>query len=112
MEPLEVFAGPNGVPDNRPLPVGKGRGASFCRAGFTGGVGAAEGVPALAESDFFMGIDIFGVDSFSTSTSMGLEPTMVVGRGNKCGSVCAITGGGLDTMAAGETGADMTDTGC
>ena len=52
MEPLEVFAGPNGVPDNRPLPVGKGGGASFCRTGFTGGVGAAEGVPALAESDF------------------------------------------------------------
>lgn len=78
--PLVVATGPNGVPDRRPLPVGKGGGASFWRA-LTGGVGALDGVPALAESVFFMGTDVLG----SESISMGVGPRSgAAGRGG-CG---------------------------
>lgn len=63
-------AGPKGVPDRSPLPMGSGGGCSLARAGFVGGVGAAE-FDALPESDFFSGAVLRAV-SFSESISMAL----------------------------------------
>lgn len=74
--PLVLATGPKGVPESKPLPVGNGGGASFWRA-LTGGVGALEGVPALAESVFFMGTEVRG----SESISMGAGPRGAAGRG-------------------------------
>lgn len=72
--PLVVVTGPNGVPESRPLPVGKGGGASFWRAGFVGGVGAFEfvGVPLFVEVVF--GNDAAAGLGASESISMGAGP--------------------------------------
>ena len=69
-----VVAGPNGVPESRPLPVGKGGGASFCRAGFAGGVGALvfAGVPFVA--DVVFGTDTVVAFVASESMSIGAGP--------------------------------------
>jgi len=71
--PLPLATGPNGVPDKRPLPLGSGGGASFCRAGFVGGVGALEweGVTECVELDLSMGTDIGLLASVSMSMAVG-----------------------------------------
>lgn len=76
--PFELATGPNGVPERRPLPVGKGGGASFWRAGLVGGVGALafEGVPELVELVLAIGTDA-GFDG-SESTSIGVGAAGVV----------------------------------
>ena len=69
-----VFAiGPNGVPDSRPLPAGRGGGASFWRAALGGGVGAfdREGVPEFVEFVFVMGMDACTIGSKSMSIGVG-----------------------------------------
>lgn len=72
--PLEVVTGPNGVPESRPLPAGKGGGASFWRAGFVGGVDAFEfaSVPFVTEVTF-AAVAITGFDA-SESISIGAGP--------------------------------------
>jgi hypothetical protein len=73
--PLEPVAGPNAVPDKRPLPVGRGGGASFWRAGLAGGVGALEcnGVTEFVEVVFIIGTELglCGSESMSIGTGAG-----------------------------------------
>jgi hypothetical protein len=67
---LEVVTGPNGVPESKPLPVGRGGGASFWRAGFVGGVGAFAfaSVPLVAE----LTLDAVAVTGFDDSVSISI----------------------------------------
>lgn len=114
VEPFGLTEGPNGVPDSRPLPVGSGGGASFWRAALTGGVGALEfdGV----EFVFFIGTDVLGATS--ESISMGAGPSGTVGRGGGGGGCCCWLswsgrgGPGRVAIAAGDTGADVTEACC
>lgn len=72
---MELTTGPNGVPDRSPLPVGRGGGASFWRAGLVGGVGAFEcdGVPEFVEVVFIIGTEagLVGSESISIGTGAG-----------------------------------------
>ena len=74
--PLAFATGPNGVPDNRPLPVGSsGGGASFWRTALAGGVGAldCECVAEAVELDFVMGTDTGLAGSVSISMGVGSD---------------------------------------
>lgn len=68
-----VVTGPNGVPESRPLPEGKGGGASFCRAGFAGGVGAL----AFASAPFVAGV-VLGAGAVVT---FGASESISIGAG-------------------------------
>jgi len=63
------------VPERRPLPVGRGGGASFWRAALVGGVGALEcdGVPEVVEVVFVIGTEVClaGSESISIGTGAG-----------------------------------------
>lgn len=82
--------GPKGVPESRPLPVGKGGGASFWRAGFVGGVGALEftGVPLAVELAFGAGAGAAAGFGASESTSIGAGPVGAATCGGGCGVSC------------------------
>jgi hypothetical protein len=70
--PLVPAMGPKGVPDRRPLPVGKGGGASFWRTGLEGGVGALE-LEGVAELVLVMGTDAAFGGSESISIGAGSD---------------------------------------
>ena len=68
--PFVPAMGPKGVPERRPLPAGRGGGASFWRAGLEGGVGALE-LEGVAELVLAMGTEAaFGG---SESISIGAD---------------------------------------
>jgi hypothetical protein len=70
-----LATGPNGVPDKRPLPLGRGGGASFWRTGLAGGVGALvlDSVPEFVELVLVIGIEagLLGSESMSMGTGAG-----------------------------------------